>query len=162
MQKGMKVVAGVTFIVYVLALVSILFMGTRGYAFSETSLVEYIRKSSNIVPFKTISTYVTAIVDESMNMDIPIKNLFGNVILFFPMGIYLPFFLKKANKVSIFAISMTLLLFVIEFVQVVTRRGRFDIDDFILNMLGAFIGFAIWRSNFVKKYIGRTTYSSGL
>ena len=45
---------------------------------------------------------------------------------------------------------MSILLVVIEVVQVVTRRESFDIDDFILNMLGALIGFGIWKTKFVQ------------
>ncbi|MGX9134968.1 VanZ family protein [Rummeliibacillus sp. JY-2-4R] len=32
-----------------------------------------------------------------------------------------------------------------EVIQLVTKRGSFDIDNFILNMLGALIGFKIWK-----------------
>ena len=50
------------------------------------------------------------------------------------MGIYLPYYIKKINKVGTFTLSMIILLFVIEATQLVTRRGSFDIDDFILNI----------------------------
>ena len=37
--------------------------------------------------------------------------------------------------VSVFYFSIIILLFIIEVLQLVTRRESFDIDDFILNML---------------------------
>jgi glycopeptide antibiotics resistance protein len=114
-------------------------------------MLEYIRYSSNIVPFKTINTYLKAMADGSMNIDIPVKNLAGNVILFFPMGIYLPLFFRKTNKAGIFFMSMIAMLFIVEAIQLVTRRGSFDIDDFILNILGAFIGFGIMKTTFFQK-----------
>ncbi|WP_019415142.1 VanZ family protein [Paenisporosarcina sp. TG20] len=86
-------------------------------------------------------------------MDIPIKNLVGNFILFLPMGFYLPYFMKKINKVSVFSLLMIILLFIFKVLQLVTRRGSFDIDDFILNMFGAIIGFGIWKSNVVQKLL---------
>lgn len=104
--------------------------------------------ASNFIPFKTISTYIQAIFNGSMNAEIPIKNLVGNLFMFLPMGIYLPFFIKKMGKVGIFTISMIVVLFFIEAIQIVTRRGSFDIDDFILNMIGALIGFGIWKTIF--------------
>lgn len=88
-----------------------------------------------------------------MNIDIPIKNLVGNFILFLPMGIYLPFLTKKMDKTNTFSIFMIILLFIIEVVQLVTRRGSFDIDDFILNMIGALIGFGIWKTKVVQKIL---------
>jgi glycopeptide antibiotics resistance protein len=151
MKKIIKVVFSLSFVFYLFALVVLLFLGTRGYIWADLTLVEYIKSSSNFIPFKTISTYIKAFFDGSMNMDIPIKNLAGNLIMFLPMGIYLPYFIKRINKASGFSISMIILLFVIEVTQLVLRRGSFDIDDFILNMFGALIGFGIWKTKFVQK-----------
>ncbi len=152
---------GISFIFYLLALVMLLFVGVmfvgiRGYIWTDLSLIEYIKNSSNFVPFKTISTYIQAIFDGSMNISIPIKNIVGNLFMFLPMGIFLPFFIVKINKVSIFTISMIILLFFIEAIQLVTRRGSFDIDDFILNMLGALIGFGIWKSKLFQRLLKLT------
>jgi glycopeptide antibiotics resistance protein len=154
MKKVLKIFFSISFVFYLLALIILLFLdSSRGYISSELSLIEYTRNYSNFVPFTTISMYITAIIDGSMNLDIPIKNLFGNFIMFLPMGIYLPYYIKKANKVSVFTISMVSLLFVIEIIQLVSRRGSFDIDDFILNMLGALVGFSIWKTNIVQNLL---------
>ncbi len=152
MKKAIKIILGVSFVFYIFVLVVILFLDFRGYG-SQIPLIEYLKYSSNIIPFKTITTYVNAIFNDSMNIDIPIKNLGGNFILFFPMGIYLPLFIKKINKVSKYSIWMGILLFLVETVQLITRRGSFDIDDFILNMLGALIGYAIWKTKIVQKLL---------
>lgn len=164
MKKVIKIGLGISFVLYIFAQGVILFLGgSRGYIFSDLTLIEYVKRSSNIVPFQTISTYITAIFDGSMNRDIPIKNLLGNLILFLPFGVYLPIFIRKANRVSVFFIIMVLMLVLVEFMQLVTRRGSFDIDDFLLNMLGALLGFSIWKSKFVEKYKVRTKYfSSGV
>ncbi len=153
MKKALKIVFSVSFIVYLLLLSSILFLGSRGFAWDGMSLTDYIRQSSNFIPFKTISMYLQALSDGRMNMDIPIKNLLGNFILFMPMGVYLPFFIRKTNSIILFTVSMTAMLITIEIIQVITRRGSFDIDDYILNMLGALIGFGIWRSGFAGRML---------
>ncbi|WP_151706150.1 VanZ family protein [Weizmannia acidilactici] len=156
MKKVVKIIFCISFIFYLLALVMLLFIGVmfvgvRGHIWTDLSLIEYIRTSSNFVPFKTISTYIMAMFDGSLNLGIPIKNLIGNLIMFLPMGIYLPYYIKKINKVGRFTFSMIILLFVIEVTQLVTRRGSFDIDDFILNMVGALIGFGIWKTKIVQR-----------
>ncbi|MFC0561696.1 VanZ family protein [Halalkalibacter alkalisediminis] len=153
MKRLIKVALCVSFIFYLLALAVLLFLGTRGYGWVDLTLMEYIKRFSNFVPFKTISTYIEALSSGSMNRDIPIKNLVGNLIMFLPMGIYLPYLIKRTNKVSKFSIAMIIVLFVIEVIQLVTRRGSFDIDDFILNMLGALLGFGIWKMKFVQKLL---------
>ncbi|MDQ0971459.1 glycopeptide antibiotics resistance protein [Neobacillus niacini] len=153
MKKIIKIVFSLSLVFYLFALVVLLFLGTRGYIWADMTLIEYIKSSSNLIPFKTISTYTNAIFNGSMNMDIPIKNLAGNLIMFLPMGIYLPYFIKRLNKASGLSITMIILLFVIEVIQLVTRRGSFDIDDFILNLLGALIGFGLWKMKFVQKLL---------
>lgn len=149
---------GISFVFYILALimlllVGVMFVGIRGQIWTNLSLIEYIKSSSNFVPFKTISTYLTAMFTGSINIDIPIKNLLGNLVMFLPMGIYLPYYIKRLNKVGSFTLSMIVLLFVIEVTQLVTRRGSFDIDDFILNVAGALIGFGIWKTKFIQRLL---------
>jgi glycopeptide antibiotics resistance protein len=73
--------------------------------------------------------------------------------MFLPMGIYLPYYIKKLNKVGKFTLSMIILLFVIEATQLVTRRGSFDIDDFTLNIVGALVGFGIWKTKTVQRLL---------
>lgn len=152
MKRVIKIVLGISFILYLFVLAVILFLRPREI-WLDMPILEYIKYSSNIVPFKTISTYINAIFGGSMNTDIPIKNLIGNFILLLPMGIYLPFITKKINKMNILSIFMIILLFIIEVVQLVTRRGSFDIDDFILNIIGALIGFGIWKTKIFQKIL---------
>lgn len=144
MRKAGKMVFAASFAVYICVLFVLLFIKSRGY-WTGMPLSDYVRVSSNIVPFKTIGAYTDAIRDGSMNIDIPIRNLIGNILAFLPMGIYLPFFFKKLNKGSRYLMFMTLLLVVVEVGQLVTRRGSFDVDDYILNILGALIGYGIWK-----------------
>ncbi|SES18668.1 Glycopeptide antibiotics resistance protein [Gracilibacillus ureilyticus] len=154
MKKAIKFIFSISFIFYAFVLAVLLFLNRVGGMWStELSLLETIRFNSNFVPFKTISTYIQAFLDGSMNADIPIKNLFGNLFMFLPMGIYLPFFINKANKLRIFTVLMTTVLLFIETIQLVTRRGSFDIDDFILNIIGAFIGLGIWKTKIVQRIL---------
>ncbi|WP_026906798.1 VanZ family protein [Paucisalibacillus globulus] len=155
MKKAIKVIFSMSFIVYLFVLAMLLFLNRAGSTWSTgLSLLETIRFNSNFIPFKTIITYIQAMFDGSMNADIPIKNLFGNLFMFLPMGIYLPFFINKANKVRTFIALMTIVLLLIETIQLISRRGSFDIDDFILNMIGALIGFGIWRLKVVQRILG--------
>ncbi|NLB79191.1 MAG: VanZ family protein [Clostridiaceae bacterium] len=151
MKKIVRVLFGISFIVYLLVLTSYIFLKSGG-PWPCSSIFEYIKSSSNLIPLKTIGFYIREIIEgnKRTNPDIPIKNLLGNLILFMPMGIYLPFFIKKTNKTRTFLVFMMVLLFSIEILQLLTRRGIFDIDDIILNMLGALIGFAVWQTKGVQ------------
>ncbi|MEH6989687.1 VanZ family protein [Cytobacillus firmus] len=145
MKKIIRLTIGISFLFYLCTLTVLLFFISRGF-WSDMPLMEYMKLSSNFVPFKTINGYVMAISNGSMNLIIPIKNLAGNVAAFLPMGIFLPYFSKRLNRHKSFTITMTVIILSVEIIQLVTRRGSLDIDDFILNMIGALIGFGLWKA----------------
>ncbi len=124
-------------VLYVLALIYFLFVRDRGGVLSNISLRDYIVSTSNIIPFKTIRMYIMAIFDNSMNIDIPIKNLLVNLCMFMPYAFFV-FYYKKVNCRLFFCITV-LMLFCIEILQMFLRVGVFDIDDVILNAGGSMI-----------------------
>ncbi|WP_264740487.1 VanZ family protein [Cytobacillus firmus] len=150
MKKIIRLIMGISFLFYLCALTVLLFFISRGF-WSDMPLMEYMNLSSNFVPFKTINGYVMAISNGSMNLIIPIKNLAGNVAAFLPMGIFLPYFIRRLNRLKSFAVTMTVMIISVEIIQLVTRRGSLDIDDFILNIIGALIGFGLWKMMTARK-----------
>jgi len=99
--------------------------------------------SVNLVPFRTIAEYVTAAIGGEMRGH-AMRNLFGNLLLFFPAGFYLPYFARITSKIKIFSIVMAAAIIVVETVQLATKSGSLDVDDFILNFAGALIGCAVF------------------
>lgn len=98
--------------------------------------------TANFVPFKTIKMYI-------QYYDLPglrsFSNLFGNVLVFVPVGIMLPI-VHRASKNIIVAIFNTLLFVIgIEVFQLFSNFGAFDVDDIILNMFGVLIGSCIYK-----------------
>ena len=68
-------------------------------------------------------------------------NVVGNICVFIPFGIFLPkLFTRCKNGVLTILLSLELSLSV-EFIQLVTKVGSFDVDDLLLNTLGGVIGF---------------------
>lgn len=149
MKKLIKIGLVLSFTFYVFILTILLFFGGRSHGWMAVlTFLEYMKYSSNFVPFKTISTYINAIFSGNMNLDISLKNLFGNLLMFLPMGIYLPYFIKRLKRISSFSVTFMIILLVIKITQSISRRGSFDIDDFILNTIGALIGFGVWKKFF--------------
>lgn len=73
-------------------------------------------------------------------------NLLGNLLLFLPMGVFLPLIFKeKFNKFSKFLVFILVTVILVEVLQFITFLGSLDIDDFILNVIGAMIGFLIYK-----------------
>lgn len=154
MKKLMRCLLLGTLLIYCFTLLIILFLSSRGN-WSNLTLIEYIRRFSNFVPFKTIRWFVQGINNHSMNLDIPIKNIFGNLLIFLPMGLYLPCIFKKFRTLGHFFIGIFIILVFGEVLQLLLRRGSFDIDDMILNVIGATIGFIIWKNGYIQKLLNK-------
>ncbi len=71
-------------------------------------------------------------------------NLFGNIILFIPFPIVL-ITVFKIEKLGVIIISAILFSTSIETLQYLFQIGLADIDDVILNTLGALIGFFLYK-----------------
>jgi glycopeptide antibiotics resistance protein len=76
-----------------------------------------------------------------------LANIIGNIVLFIPLGILLPFVSKKFHSLKRLCIFAFCLSLSIEAIQFLSRfLGNFrvvDIDDILLNTLGAWIGFRV-------------------
>lgn len=79
----------------------------------------------------------------------------GNIIMFMPLGFFLPFVTARLNRKNAFIISFAVPL-VVESIQLFVGRS-FDIDDLICNFLGIIIGFLI--AGMIKKVIETTSLS---
>ena len=133
--------------VYIMILVSILFVSGRSryHGGIPNSFIHNIRYSTNFIPFYTIGGYLVAWINDTVNRSTIIVNIIGNMLIFAPMGMLLPtLFTKLRNKKS-FLLTILIMLIAVECIQVIFGLGSCDIDDIILNMIGAFIFYTIWK-----------------
>ncbi|UJA78844.1 VanZ family protein [Bacillus cereus] len=93
----------------------------------------------NLVPFRSTIHYLTEF--DPYNIDIVLMNTLGNVIIFIPFGFLLPLLFKQINNVKMASKIFIKFILLIESLQLLTFTGVFDIDDIMLNMLGALIGY---------------------
>ena len=91
----------------------------------------------NFMPFKTI---FYTLQNSSIHGFI---NLFGNILIFVPLGVFLLFFSKNKEisfiKILVQSFSLS---FCLECFQIVFSIGTFDVDDLILNTSGSLLGFS--------------------
>jgi glycopeptide antibiotics resistance protein len=117
-------------IIYVMIMIKLLFLRGPGHFSSGYSY--------NVIPFKTIKQYI--VNRDHFNLDTWVKNLFGNIILFIPIGIFGPLLNVRFLRPTLFLESVISILFCVELIQLSTKVGSFDVDDIILNTFGALIG----------------------
>ncbi len=151
MKKAVKILLYVFFVIYCLALVKFLLLDGR-HINTESTIGEFFSRS-NVIPFKTIWEYVIRLKEDSINVDIVVKNLVGNLIVLFPMGCFLPCIFNTFRKYwRVLAICFCIVLFV-ELLEPLLRMGYLDIDDFIFNLSGASLGYAMVHIPFLHQLL---------
>ncbi len=99
----------------------------------------------NLVPFTEIFRY--KIGSEAFYF-----NVIGNIVLFIPFGYFISSYIKPKKILPILIVSV-ISSATVEFVQLCIGRS-FDVDDILLNTVGAIGGFLIYVSlNAIKKYL---------
>ena len=145
------------FIIYCLLLITILFLNNEyrmgGFQNINTFSKEHF-EASNLIPFATIIEYIIGVISNDINTSIVIINFATNLLLFAPMGFFIPvLFQSKIKNIKQFVIMITILTLIVEILQFITYRGSTDIDDIILNTIGAVSMYMIMRTKFAKKLL---------
>ena len=134
-KRVTRYIVAVACILYAVLLIYVLFIHNRGSVLKYVPFDEYILMTSNIIPFNTIKTYIVSISDGSMNINIPLRNLMVNTVLFIPYAFFV--FYYKNITIKKFLIVLVTIVFCVEILQTILRVGMFDIDDVILNVAGS-------------------------
>lgn len=143
-KKTVRILLWAAFVFYCFALLYILFLDARSHRYQEDSLWDYIRFSVNLIPFKTIGNYISKAVSDAYFVTLAVRNVGGNMILFLPMGVFLPILFPKMGRMWKTVLCIFGMILSAELIQLFLRRGIFDIDDLILNMAGACLGYFIF------------------
>lgn len=97
---------------------------------------------ANFEWFRTIKLYTRYWDHKELNS---FGNLIGNVLIFIPFGYMMPQMFEKSKKLIIFLLQLLILVLGLELVQLYTNFGVFDVDDILLNCLGGFVGFVLYK-----------------
>ena len=113
----------------------------------------YVESSVNLIPFKTIIGYTKDIFTSLLDTSNIFANLLGNLVCMMPFALFIPMLFKKINNTKKFLITILCITLGIELIQFITFSGSCDIDDIILNTLGAFIMYKILNIKDIKYLI---------
>ena len=105
---------------------------------------DQIRANLNLKPFHTIRLFLNVITRPSYGNS-ALFNLGGNVILFIPLGFFLPRVFPALKKFRSTILATALIITAVELTQLFTLLGSCDIDDLILNIIGAAIGYGFHK-----------------
>lgn len=97
----------------------------------------------NLVPFLEITRYFRYY--HILGFTLFMINIVGNIVAFMPFGFFLSIISRRSRKWYNTVTFGFIFSFILETLQLVSRVGSFDVDDMILNTLGAGMGFLCYK-----------------
>lgn len=147
-QKLKKEITWILFILYIIFLLSTIVYTklTTGAIYPELNI------KSNIVPFTSIIETITLLLTKTQGFYYIFDYLILDIILFIPLGLFLPILFPKTKKIKNFILICLTISIIKELFQLLLNVGMFNIDDIILNLSGAIISYTIFK-NLLSKYM---------
>ncbi|MCR4779757.1 MAG: VanZ family protein [Ruminiclostridium sp.] len=142
-KKIPKMILLICFAVYAAIMLYLLFFQRVGR--DDVPLSERFQ----LIPFRTVAEYVNDILTLAPddNGSLPaLINIGGNIVLFIPLGLFIPALFTKLRSFSGTVIAVVITILCVELIQAFTLLGACDIDDLILNTAGACIGYGIFAA----------------
>ena len=136
MTKKLRLFTAFLFGVYLLILIKLIVFKLPVDLTTANLLLSF--NNGNYLPGKTIFGYLSG----EPSWRIAIDNLLGNVLLFVPLGIFLPSLWRTITWRGVLAVALALSLALEESQLFVI--GTPDVDDVILNSLGAVLGYCVF------------------
>lgn len=132
------------------------------FVFSDGALLKNsLENAFNIIPFRTIYKYASALFTHHISFSAIVINLFGNFVAFMPLGLFLPMFFRKCRRLVVFLLVSSLVVLCVETLQFLFIVGFCDIDDLILNVSGACVAFLILRIKPIKQLVNQFYLQEG-
>jgi len=141
------------FVLFIVGLASQTIIPKFEFGINGFGMVKNGVHKTNLIPFKVLfETYTEVFVNDYLNYFL--INFLGNIIMFMPIGFFLPLLWNLSNP-KIIIIGFCSSLF-IEICQLFLTRGT-DIDDLILNTIGVGLGLLVYKILYkkLKKFIVR-------
>ena len=137
-----------TMMIYVWLVFSVTGIGTVWDIISKGGLIETFQQANiGIIPFQSDGLFTYCM----------------NVIMLMPLGFLLPYIWRNfRNPIKVALTGLVFSVF-IEFAQLPTNR-LIDIDDLLMNTLGAVLGYVVWKmigNHFFNKKEKQRTISLG-
>ncbi|MBP3705828.1 MAG: VanZ family protein [Clostridia bacterium] len=163
-KKWMKAAFIAFFVLYFIMFLNFTLMdGTFGRKVSSIFLLdaaqirEYVKTNTNLTPFATVKIFAAAYNEGTLSMSTIIENILGNLFILAPFSLFAPCAFKGMNKPVNFFVFCCILVSAVELLQFVFMTGSADIDDFILNILGAIVTYWLLNIGTFKRFVSGLT-----
>lgn len=136
----------ILFILYLIMLLNVTLFDSyfgringSNYLLDSFNIYDRFMSSANLIPFRTIRNFIIAVSNGNLSLYVFIYNIFGNLLAFMPLALFLPKLIPFVNKWYKYFLIVSSFIIFIEGMQFVLDVGSLDIDDYILNIVGSMI-----------------------
>ncbi len=124
------------------------------------AMFNWLSETTNLIPFRMINIYIQGYKNELITLNQLTMNLLGNFILLMPWAYLIPLLNKKFRKFSKFFGATLLFIISIELAQGILMVGYFDIDDLMLNLIGALLIFGLSKIKVIRSLTDKITFKA--
>jgi glycopeptide antibiotics resistance protein len=154
-RRGMKKLMVFFFFLYLYLLLDVTLLD-KGLGRRDLSVNRacYMEKFVNFRPFESIyDVYILGFVKGYVNSYYMLLNLFGNLCALMPLSFFLPLFFSVQKRWCVFLATVAASCCLIEGLQLAFMVGSCDVDDLILNTLGAMMLFFLLKIPLAKRWV---------
>lgn len=155
--RRFQTLLGGFFLLYLYLLLSVTLL-EKGFGRASLAMTreEYLGRFVNLVPFRSIyGVYIRGFLNGAVNSYYTFLNLLGNLVAFMPFAFFLPVFFKAQRHALIFIATIFSIVTGTECLQFLFMVGSCDIDDLILNTIGAIGLYFLLRCTPCKRLVAR-------
>ena len=103
----------------------------------------------NLIPFSSMGSMLKTLMRHPYPavLRTVVYNIGGNIAMFVPLGFFLRTLVEKYRRFWRCMATVAAIMSAVELCQLLTLRGFCEVDDLILNLLGAAIGWWIAKKS---------------
>ena len=153
-KHGMQI----TFMLYaVLMLWLLFFQSIRIPDYGAADYWQQVRGNLSLKPWRTVGNFLDILLRKDYYLEKfgsaemyayqarhAVINLGGNVGMFIPLGFFLPAVFSRLQKFWKTILVTAVIVCAVEVLQLFSLLGNCDVDDLILNLIGAAMGYGIF------------------
>lgn len=161
-KKQLRADLAFFWLIYLLILLDFTLMdnslGRTLFQWRDRDYSAFFHPDINLIPLATIRLFLRAYRQGTLSVISVAENLLGNWIAFMPLAFYLPCLYPKCRCRGRLFLTILCFSLGIEILQFLLMTGSPDVDDVILNVLGAFFFFDILQNRTVAKGLSKLTF----
>ena len=128
------------------------------FSAEKATVDEYLLQKINLIPFATVKLFINAYKESKLETFVVLENILGNFFVIMPFALFVPVCFKSINNTLKFLCVISFGVLIIEILQIIFLTGSADIDDFILNVGGAMVAYAVLNIAKIKSGINKILF----